>query len=108
MARQGATAFGGLLNLPAKNLPNPIFAFAIRAGSAKHLTCAHVGHAKTHEWWINELRVNRLLEGIAPTKAAFRRRHVMWFFERVLIRAGWSSSYERLRGVNAASRYYHR
>src|SRR5215472_12092850 len=61
MARQGATAFGGLLNLPAKNLPNPIFAFAIRAGSAKHLTCAHVGHAKTHEWWINELRVNRLL-----------------------------------------------
>src|SRR5215471_9701091 len=61
MARQGATAFGGLLNLPAKNLPNPIFAFAIRTGSAKHLTCARVGHAKPHEWRINELRVNRLL-----------------------------------------------
>jgi len=57
-ARYGISA---LLNLPAKNLPDPIFAFAIKAGSAKHLTSAHIGHhAKTDEWRINELRVSLL------------------------------------------------
>ena len=55
-----------LLNGAAKNLPKPIFAFAIRAGSAKHLTSAHVDHhAKTHEW-VNLLRINLL------------RIHLLW------------------------------
>jgi hypothetical protein len=44
-----------LLNDAAKDFSNPIFAFAIRAGSAKDLASAHVGHAKTHKWWRIEL-----------------------------------------------------
>jgi hypothetical protein len=56
-----------LLNGAAKNLPNPIFAFAIRAGSAEHFTSERLGHhAKTDEWRINELRINLL------------RIHLLW------------------------------
>ena len=85
-----------LLNDTAKNFPNPIFAFAIRAGSAKHLTCAYVRHhAKTHEWRINELRVNRLLQDLTRGMIVVRE------MARVRMRLRGRARATRLRGMSA-------
>src|SRR5215471_10130408 len=85
-----------LLNDTAKNFPNPIFAFAITAGSAKHLTCAYVRHhAKTHEWRINELRVNRLLQDLTRGMIVGRLR------ARVRRRMSGRARMRRTRGMSA-------